>query len=109
MIEAHGAVTLNRDAANRVYAGNTPIRLNSVQIVTPYDGRFDVVAADDFGTAGGKQVVLRRIGGGLTVWQMDAGWNRIATLTGSDVRDSTAWNALEAKFGVDFDGDGTAG
>ncbi len=72
--------------------------------LAPNDGNCTFAIA-----AGSLQVVLRRIGGGLTVWQMDAGWNRFANLPGSDVRDSTAWNALEAKFGVDFDGDGTAG
>ena len=77
-------------------------------MVTPYDGRFNVVAADDFGTAGGEQVVLRRIGGGFVVWQMDAGRNRIANLPGANPG-TNDWRALEVNFGGDFDGDGSVG
>jgi len=101
-------VTLSKDTANRMYAGTTPIRVSGTHVTTPFDNRFDIVAADDFGDDGGKQVVLRRIGGALLVWQMDANWNRVANLPGANPG-SIEWRALETRFGVDVDGDGTIG
>jgi hypothetical protein len=66
------------------------------------------MAVEDFGEAGGKQLVLKNTNGLVVTWQMNDAWSRTSNLA-NVVPQTEAFNNKETQFGVDLDDDSGIG
>jgi hypothetical protein len=66
------------------------------------------MAVEDFGEAGGKQLVLKNTNGLVVTWQMNDAWSRTSNLA-NVVPQTEAFNNKETQFGVDLDDDSDIG
>ena len=104
-IETAGSTALRRDQSGRLYAGSQPIYLSgTTQLTETYFAAYTPVAVEDFGE-GDKRFVLKHSTGSLLTFTMSATWTRTGNLPWIEVDDSAAFNAAEAEYGLDFDGD----
>ena len=104
-IETAGSTALRRDQSGRLYAGSQPIYLSgTTQLTETYFAAYTPVAVEDFGD-GDKRFVLKHSTGSLLTFSMSATWTRTGNLPWIEVDDSVAFNAAEAEYGLDFDGD----
>ena len=104
-IETAGSTALRRDQSGRLYAGSQPIYLSgTTQLTETYFATYTPVAVEDFGD-GDKRFVLKHSTGSLLTFSMSATWTRTGNLPWIEVDDSVAFNAAEAEYGLDFDGD----
>jgi DNA-directed RNA polymerase subunit H (RpoH/RPB5) len=104
-IETAGSTALRRDQSGRLYAGSQPIYLSgTTQLTETYFAAYTPVAVEDFGD-GDKRLLLEHSTGSLLTFSMSSTWTRTGNLPWIEVDDSVAFNAAEAEYGVDFDGD----
>jgi cyclophilin family peptidyl-prolyl cis-trans isomerase/DNA-directed RNA polymerase subunit H (RpoH/RPB5) len=104
-IETAGSTALRRDQSGRLYAGSQPIYLSgTTQLTETYFATYTPVAVEDFGD-GDKRFVLKHSTGSLLTFTMSSTWTRTGNLPWIEVDDPAAFNAAEAEYGLDFDGD----
>jgi DNA-directed RNA polymerase subunit H (RpoH/RPB5) len=104
-IETAGSTALRRDQSGRLYAGSQPIYLSgTTQLTETYFAAYTPVAVEDFGD-GDKRLLLEHSTGSLLTFSMSSTWTRTGNLPWIEVDDSVAFNAAEAEYGLDFDGD----
>ena len=110
-VEEAGDTTLNRDQDGNFYAGTSAItHLSNGQTkqlnAATYDP-LEIIAVDDFGDDGGKQLVFKAGTSAIYVWALDSNWQRDTSST-QIIRfsDSSSIEAQEVRFGVDINGGG---
>lgn len=112
-IESVGTV-LNRDASGGYYAGSSAIYISATTLLatSTLSSSYTPVAVEDFGTEGGKRLVLEHSSGSLLVWSLSDNWvNQVSTDTGIGwvYLGTPAFDRAETAYGVDFNGNGTIG
>ena len=110
-VEEAGDTTLNRDQDGNFYAGTSAItHLSNGQTkqlnAATYDP-LEIIAVDDFGDDGGKQLVFKAGTAAIYVWALDSNWQRDTSST-QIIRfsDSSGIETQEVRFGVDINGGG---
>ena len=110
-VEEAGDTTLNRDQDGNFYAGTSAItHLSNGQTkqlnAATYDP-LEIIAVDDFGNDGGKQLVFKAGTSAIYVWALDSNWQRDTSST-QIIRfsDSSGIETQEVRFGVDINGSG---
>ncbi len=112
-IESIGTV-LNRDTSGGYYAGSSAIYISATTLLatSTLSSSYTPVAVEDFGTDGGKRLVLEHSSGSLLVWSLSDTWvNQVSTDTGIGwvYLGTPAFDQAETAYGVDFNGNGTIG
>ena len=103
-LESTGTL-LNKDQDGKLYAGDQPLYMSgTTQLTETYFAAYTPVAVEDFGD-GDKRFVLKHSTGSLLTFTMSSTWARTGNLPWIEVDDSAAFNAAEAEYGLDFDGD----
>ena len=102
IIESAGNVTLEFDSGNLLYASSQAIYLGSTHLTKNFFGNYTIVAAEDFGNEGGKQLLLLHDTGFVVTWQMDNLWQRTSNLPTIGSTDTSSIEAKESAFGVDL-------
>jgi hypothetical protein len=110
-IESAGSTDLNKDTDGNLYANSTPIfKSAGIPLTLTTYADFTPVAAEDFGSEGGKQLVFRfETTGNVVTWTLDDNWTRSGALPWIVEENLVAFNQHEIKFGVDLDEDGDIG
>ena len=103
-IEEVGNAVLNKDQDGKLYAGDQPLYYGTTQLTETYFAAYAPVAVEDFGD-GDKRFVLKHSTGSLLTFTMSATWTRTGNLPWIEVDNTAAFNAAEAEYGLDFDGD----
>ncbi|MDA7899133.1 peptidylprolyl isomerase [Pirellulales bacterium] len=110
-IEAVGNTVLNQDQDGNFYADNSAITFLSnsetVQLNAAIYNPLEVIAVDDFGADGGKQLVFKVGTTAIYVWALDSNWQR--DTSGTQIihfSDSSGIETQEVRFGIDINGGG---
>jgi cyclophilin family peptidyl-prolyl cis-trans isomerase len=110
-IEEAGNTVLNQDQDGNFYANNSAITFLSnsetVQLNAAIYNPLEVIAVDDFGVDGGKQLVFKAGTTAIYVWALDSNWQRDTSST-QIIRfgDASGIEAQEVRFGIDINGGG---
>ena len=110
-IESAGNTILNQDQDGKLYADNSAITFLSnsqtVQLNAATYDPLEVIAVDDFGGDGGKQLVFKAGTTAIYVWALDSNWQRDTSST-QIIRfgDASGIEAQEVRFGIDINGGG---
>ena len=110
-IEEAGNTVLNQDQDGNLYADNSAITFLSdsetVQLNAASYNPLEVIAVDDFGADGGKQLVFKAGTTAIYVWALDSNWQRDTSST-QIIRfgDASGIEAQEVRFGIDINGGG---
>jgi hypothetical protein len=107
-IETAGNTSLQKDDSNFIYASGLPLFLGRTRMTTTTLASYTPMAVEDFGEAGGKQLVLKNTNGLVVTWQMNDAWSRTSNLA-NVVPQTEAFNNKETQFGVDLDDDSDIG
>ena len=110
-VEEAGDTTLNRDQNGNFYADTSAItHLSNGQIKQLNTATYDpleIIAVDDFGDDGGKQLVFKAGTTAIYIWALDSNWQRdISSTQIIRFSDSSGIEDQEVRFGVDINGSG---
>ena len=106
VIEAVGSVTLSYDSAGNLVAGETPVTSFGVPVNFQTYASWGWTARAAEAIRGVNTMVWEHTqSGNLHYWELSAGWVH-QTSRGDFTRGTAAYNAAEAAFGMDFNGDG---
>jgi YD repeat-containing protein len=107
-IEAVGDVTLGYDPAGRVYANGTLVTSGGGPVNYHTYGSWGWTARAAETVGGINQIVWQNEAGSLQLWSLSASWAHQSSLGDYAVGTAT-FNAIEAAFGMDFNGDDAIG
>ena len=110
-VESQGSVILQQSGSGALFAGTDAIRYLKngavTQLTTSSFGSLQIIAVDDFGVDGGKQLVFKAGTTAIYIWALDSNWQRDTSST-QIIRfsDSSGIETQEVRFGVDINGSG---
>ena len=102
IVESVGNTTLEFDSSNLLYAADLAIYIGSTHIARNSFSGYTIVAAEDFGNEGGKQLLLKHATGFIVTWQMNDSWQHTGNLPTIGSADTSSIELKEAAFGIDL-------